>query len=127
VTWTCPIRRLARSAADHQAEPVYRYHFSWHAPGAGGTAIGATHGLELAFVFGNFAAFSYTPTASDLALADSIQGYWGRFAATGDPAGTPAWPRYVSATDPYLELDTTVATGTGLATAKCDALDALVD
>ncbi len=127
VTWTCPIRRLARSAADHQTEPVYRYHFSWHAPGAGGTAIGATHGLELAFVFRSFAAFSYTPSASDLALADAIEGYWGRFAATGDPAGTPPWPRYDSASDPYLELDTTVTTGTGLESEKCDALDALVD
>lgn len=128
VTWTCPIRRLARAAADHQDEPVYRYHFSWHAPGAGGTAIGATHGLELAFVFRNFAAFGYpNPSPSDLALADAIEGYWGRFAATADPAGTPAWPRYDSASDPYLELDATVATGTGLEAVKCDALDGLVD
>jgi para-nitrobenzyl esterase len=127
VTWTCPIRRLARAAADHQSEPVYRYHFSWRLPGAAGAAIGATHGLELPFVFRTFSALNYTPTASDLALSDSIEGYWNRLAATGDPndATALAWPRYVSASDPYLELNTAITTGTGLAAAQCDALDAL--
>jgi para-nitrobenzyl esterase len=126
VTWTCPIRRLARAAADHQSEPVYRYHFSWRLPGAAGAAIGATHGLELPFVFRTFSALNYTPTTSDLALSDSIEGYWSRHAASGNPNdGTAlAWPQYDSATDPYLELNTTLAAAAGLATSQCDAIDA---
>lgn len=32
----------------------------------------------------------YHPTATDLALSAAIQGYWTRFARTGDPAGSPA-------------------------------------
>ncbi len=127
VTWTCPTRRLARLASEHQTEPVYRYLFSWAAPGAVGATVGATHGLELPFVFGTHASLGFTPSASDLALSDAMGNYWSRFAATGDPnGGTEAvWPRYASATDPYLDLNTTITARAGLATAQCDAIDAL--
>ena len=43
----------------------------------------ATHGAEIAFVFGSVTA----PTADDAAIATSMQGYWSRFALTGDPNG----------------------------------------
>jgi para-nitrobenzyl esterase len=125
VTWTCPMRRLARSASAAQTAPVYRYHFSWKAPGNAGQLIGATHGIELPFVFGTFATINgYTPSASDLAFASAVDGYWSSFGATGIPAGTPAWPRYDAASDPYLELDSTITTGAGLATSQCDQMDA---
>lgn len=129
VTWTCPTRRLARSASAHQAEPVLRYHFIWTAPGASGASVGATHGLELPFVFGTFSALAgFTPSASDLALSSAMGGYWSRLAATGEPSGgsSPAWPHYDAATDPYLELGPTITARAGLATAQCDALDALI-
>ena len=128
VIWTCPGRRLARAASEHQTAPVYRYHFEWIPPGPNGSVIGATHGLELPFVFGTFSAFGFTPAAADRALSSAMQGYWSRLAATGDPDGAGAlpWPRYDSATDPYLRLDRTIAADAGLATAQCDALDALV-
>jgi para-nitrobenzyl esterase len=136
VLWTCPIRRVARALASGQSEPVYRYHFGWAAPGAAGALVGATHGLELAFVFGSFGAVgngggtAFTPTAADLSLSETVQDYWGRLAAHGDPNGgsAPLWPRYDAATDPYLELDTApmTASATGLATTNCDFLDTLV-
>jgi para-nitrobenzyl esterase len=128
VVWTCPIRRLARLASAHQSEPVFRYHFSWTPPGVAGAIVGATHGMELPFVFRTFSAVSasFSPSTEDLALSDAIEGYWSRLAATGDPDGANAlaWPRYDSATDPYLELDTPISTGAGLATTSCDAIDA---
>lgn len=46
-TWTCPIRRLARSLTATQQAPVYRYFFTWRAPGPSGALIGSTHGLEI--------------------------------------------------------------------------------
>ena len=128
VTWTCPTRRLARSASAHQAEPVFRYHFTWTAPGASGAAVGATHGIELPFVFGNFAVFTgFTPSAGDLALSTAMGGYWSRLAATGEPSGgtTPLWPHYDAASDSYLELGPAITARAGLATTQCDALDAL--
>jgi len=128
VMWTCPMRTLARAASEHQTPPVFRYRFQWSAPGVGGALIGATHGIELPFVFGNFAGFTtFTPSASDLALSTAIEGYWSRFAGSGDPNGGSAlmWSPYTSATDPYLALDTTISMDAGLATSQCDAIDAL--
>ena len=127
-TWTCPIRRLTRAAAQGQSEPVFRYQFSWSAPGPAGAVVGATHGLELPFVFGTFSALSssFTPGAGELALSSAMQGSWVALAATGSPnlPGGPTWPRYVAATDPFLELNAPIVAGAGLATSQCDAMDA---
>jgi len=37
-----------------------------------------------------------------------------------------SWPLYDAVTDPYLAFDTTVTSGTRLAAANCDYLDALL-
>jgi len=125
ITWTCPARRLVRSASEHQTAPVYRYHFEWTAPGPGGASVGATHGIEIPFVFGTFSALGgFTPSADDRALSAAMQGYWTQLAAGGSLDAT--WPRYDSGTDPYLRLDRTIVVDAGLATSQCDALDALV-
>jgi para-nitrobenzyl esterase len=128
VIWTCPARQLARLAREHQDEPVYRYHFTWQTPGAVGAIYGATHGLELPFVFGNFGAIGgYVPSTSDLALSATVQGYWSRFGVSGNPNGAAevTWPFYDVATDAYLEVNSTVSAKTGLSTANCDFIDAL--
>jgi para-nitrobenzyl esterase len=126
--WTCPARAILRAIDDAQTEPVHRYFFTQRldpsrAPMA--SALGAFHGLELAYVFGTLEAGGYRPTESDRALADAMQSSWVRFAATGDPGGSgaPPWPAY-DATDPYLELGPTIAPGTGVRSARCDAIEA---
>jgi para-nitrobenzyl esterase len=128
-TWTCPARKIARAAALHQSEPVFRYHFTWKPSGLTGAVYGAFHGLELPFVFDNLAIFAaaYTPTTADQDLAGGLQGYWGRFAATGDPNGGGAtiWPRYDADADPYLALDTAVSANAALIASQCDFIDAL--
>lgn len=53
----------------------------------------------------------------------TMQGYWTRFAATGDPNGgsAPAWPRYDLASEPHLALmDPTPAAGANLQKAQCE-------
>jgi len=75
-------------------------------------------------VFGNFDAIlingtPYVPSANDLALSTAVQGYWTRFARTGDPAGTPAWPTY-DASDTALVLDNPLVTEAALRDADCD-------
>jgi para-nitrobenzyl esterase len=126
--WTCPIRNLARLAAAHQAEPVYRYQFTWKAPTVQGFIDGSFHGLELPFVFGTAAtALNYTPTTQELGLSEAMQRYWSRLAANGVPNGGSdvVWPVYDVATDPYLVLDTTISTNAGLETEHCDFIDKL--
>jgi para-nitrobenzyl esterase len=118
--FVCPSREIARAADAGQSEPVYRYFFQYRA-----TPLGAVHGLDVPFVFGTFDGIetpngsTYVPTATDLAVSATIQGYWTRFARSGDPGGTPAWPLY-GAADPTLVLDAMPSTANGIRTAHCD-------
>lgn len=125
----CTARTVARAASASQGEPVYRYFFSHRLDAAAPAvrALGAWHGLELAFVFRDLGAAGYSPSAAETGLADAIDGYWSRLAATGDPngAGATDWPRYEAATDPYLALDDTVQSANGVRTTYCDFWDQL--
>jgi para-nitrobenzyl esterase len=125
----CPTRQAARAAAMGKGGNVYRYYFT-HAienAGAAAKAFGAFHGLELQFVFDHLTANGYVPTAGETALATQMEGYWSRFAATGDPNGGSAvkWPVYDPQADSYLGLDDTIAAGAGIRTTQCDFWDSL--
>jgi para-nitrobenzyl esterase len=107
---------------------VYRYLFTQRLRGQL-SALGAFHGLELAFVFGTLGAQgTIVPSPAERALIDSIIGYWTRFAATGDPNGASAaeWPRFDPATDTHIILGTPVGAGAGIRTAQCDFWEELV-
>jgi para-nitrobenzyl esterase len=115
----CPSREIAAHADAGQTEPVYRYFFRY-AP----NALGAPHGLDVPFVFGTFSAIvvngsPYEPSGNELALSAAMMDYWSRFARTGDPAGTPAWPAY-DASDTALVLDAPVTTEAAIRDADCD-------
>jgi para-nitrobenzyl esterase len=90
-------RRAAAGGAD-----VYMYNFDWPVLVDVLPQLGATHGAEIAFVFGSADA----PTPDDEAVGMSMQGYWTRFARTGDPNGEDAlqWPRYDDATDQRINF-----------------------
>ena len=84
--------------------PTFAYLFEWGSPAMGGW-LGACHGLEIAFVFGNqgrgdLAAFTGAGDDAD-ALAATMMDAWLAFARTGDPS-TPAlpWPVYDAETRP---------------------------
>ncbi len=117
--FVCPSRQIARHADAGQAAAVYRYFFTHRA-----TALGAVHGIEIPYVFGTFDSIvvngqPYQPTAIDLRLTAAMQGYWTRFARTGDPGGTPAWPIY-DPSDPVIVLADPVTTATGIRASLCD-------
>lgn len=126
-TWTCPARAIARAVAANQSEPVYRYFFTYRTPGVLGGLIGATHGLDVPFVFGTMDTLTPSPSAEQEAFSASVQGYWGSFATTGDPnhGGAVAWPRFPVGADAALELNTTSVALPGVRTADCDFLDTL--
>ncbi len=122
--FVCPARRIARAAAAGGSPAVYRYFFSYPA----NRLYGATHGVELPFVFGTLDAVPfYTPEAAARALSDAMNAAWGRFAAAGDPngAGVPAWPRYDPARDATLVWDSPSFAQDGIRTSACDFWDAL--
>jgi para-nitrobenzyl esterase len=74
---------------------VYAYRFDWdEEPSLFGydlaTALGAGHGLEIAFVFGDFdgglgLGYLYPDDAAQAALSNSMMSYWAEFAYAGDP------------------------------------------
>ena len=90
--------------------PVFHYVFDWISP-AGDGAMGALHGIDIAFPFGNHAAssaaagfFGQGPAADGLAQA--VMNAWAAFAHHGDPGadGFGAWPQYDQARRPTMMI-----------------------
>ena len=125
----CTARYVARAAVAHQSEPVRRYFYTHHLDGKpiGATvmAAGAWHGQELLPLFRHMAIAGYSPSAGEAALSDAMDGYWSRFAATGDPNGGSAasWPLYDATSDAVMLLDDDSMSGAGVRTAQCDFWD----
>lgn len=120
--FVCPSRTWAASASASQSSSVYRYFFTHSV-----SVLGATHGLELPFLFQRTDIGGYQPTAADLEVSAAMLSYWTRFADTGDPNGgsNPAWPVYDPSTDPYMEIAAPPAAGAAIRTNECDFWDSL--
>ncbi|HSW57191.1 MAG TPA: carboxylesterase/lipase family protein [Dehalococcoidales bacterium] len=95
-----PMRDLLE-ARKRPHQKTWAYLFSWKSPVLRGL-LGACHGMEIGFIFGNHdASFCGTGPEAD-ALSHRIQTAWATFARTGNPAcpdlanWPPYWPeRYV--------------------------------
>lgn len=113
-------RRAAAGGAD-----VYLYNFAWPVLTEILPSLGATHGAEIAFVFGSAEA----PSAEDRAVSEAMQGYWTRFARTGDPNGDGAllWPLYSDATDQRIQFEPVQSLLTGFRRAQCEFFWSLYD
>jgi para-nitrobenzyl esterase len=93
-----PALRLAD--AQHGAGgPVYAYHFTWPTALRGG-ALGACHGVEVPFVFGNVrspAGIAIAGSGPEVdRLAEQVMDAWSGFARSGRPSARnlPGWPAY---------------------------------
>lgn len=115
------------SAAIRQAQgpTVFAYRFDWDEGSRSifadfGTLLGAAHGLEIPFVFGDFSdffgrsiIFGDASRTGREQLSEAMMSYWAQFAYTGDPGrgrgeDLPRWHAW-SAENPasrYLVLDT---------------------
>ena len=120
--FTEPARFLARSMTAIGG-PVYRYQFT-HVPDSFWMAgMGAYHGVEIPYVFGNIDKDG--PSATDKRLSEAMMDYWVRFAVQGNPnaAGLPAWPVYDRAAEPYLELGESISVKSDLDRQACDLIE----
>jgi para-nitrobenzyl esterase len=107
---------------------AYFYLFSRSLPTPGGDRLGAFHGAETAYVMNNLALETCVPRDShDQELADVMSDYWVQFASTGDPNGgdRPVWPLYTPDSEKYLELGSSIGTGTGIRPEACELFDEL--
>ncbi len=100
-----PAQRIA-ALASRFARSAHGYEFTWPSPQWRGR-LGAAHGVELPFVFGNL----HTPTAQELAgptppivLAEALQQRWVAFARDGNPG----WAPYIGAQAPVQHLGETL-------------------
>ncbi|HEV7815698.1 MAG TPA: carboxylesterase family protein, partial [Janthinobacterium sp.] len=122
--FTCQSRRVARTFASVQDEPVFRYRFSYTLQNdAKQTALGAIHTLEHPFLFSWQG--SYQPTPTELEIQRQMVGYWSRMGKAGNPNGPGelAWPAVTPKNDAYLEIGAATAARTGPADAHCDFWD----
>jgi para-nitrobenzyl esterase len=103
-TWT-----WARLQSRTSKDKVFVYYFA-HRPQYPDTPrfkdFGASHGSEMAFVFGNFAK-TMPATAADKAVSKEVSSYWVNFARTGNPngKGLPKWPAFTNADLRVMKLN----------------------
>jgi para-nitrobenzyl esterase len=126
-SFLCPSRDLVRDASKAQTEPVRRYVFTHAFENPKLTADGAAHGYDVFFALHNLGGAEILPSNAELALGDTMLGYWVRFAATGDPNGdgAPAWPTWNATDHQHLVLDEQQTLGNDDRTTECDLWDAL--
>lgn len=123
MAFIAPARGMARLAAKQQPH-VYQYHFTRVAPLPRLKVLGAFHGAEIFYAFGNIGP-QLGGIEEDRFLSDTMRTYWTNFAATGNPNGSdlPKWPAYAKDADPHLELGSKIRVGQGLYKKACDLLE----
>ncbi|HEV7164041.1 MAG TPA: carboxylesterase family protein [Gammaproteobacteria bacterium] len=109
ITW-------ARLAAGHGGHNVFLYQFDRtppYPPGSRYAGLGATHGMEMPYVFDHLDLLAAPWTAEDHLLAEDMSDYWTNFAKSGDPngQGLPAWPEYKRANTQAMYLGNTIRSG----------------
>jgi para-nitrobenzyl esterase len=121
VGFVCQSDALGRAAGAAQRQPVWRFVFAHTYASGSVSRFGAGHGLDLILVNRNFPAAWVQLDPAELALSDTVIGYWSRFARTGDPngAGAPAWPRYDAAGRRHLVLDVPIREAVDGREAEC--------
>ncbi len=120
-TWFVEGARIMLAGAAKVPANAYQYHFTRRSLAS--PMIGAYHGYEIGFVFGNLDMEEATDV--DLKLSDAMARYWVRFAETGAPAveGLPEWPVYDPATDQHLALGDEIKAGSGYRAAAMATFD----
>ncbi|MGB8221365.1 MAG: carboxylesterase family protein, partial [Polyangiales bacterium] len=124
----CSVRDTAKRAAAAGLDVfVYNFNRPIPIPALQGLDLRATHGAEIAYVFGSIGADVIG--ADDLALSATMQRYWGRFAATGDPNGGNdlAWPTFSAETDVRLNFDVTLSTVQDFRSEVCAFWESIYD
>lgn len=132
--WTAgAVTDLAETLSTAQGDTVWAYRFDWDEGHDGllmnaGEVLGASHGLEVPFVFGDLDAgylppgiFSDGNRAAAEWLAQRMMGYWGAFARDGVPGrgdnhSAPRWlPWKNNGEDRFMVFDTIAGGGVHMA------------
>lgn len=123
VSFVCPTRQFTQ-AVQRQQPKTYLYHFTYVTRVAAQLNLGAFHGSEISFVFGNL---PQAALPQERALSDAMMSYWTNFAKTGNPnnGALPTWPTYTPAEDQHLQLDVPIKADRESRKKYCDFFDTL--
>ncbi len=108
----------AALVAAFHAGPTYAYELDRGIPNGPLAFLHATHGYDVVLMMSTFAAWGITPGADDLAVAASIQRWWGQVARGAAPTGWAATPG-------YLQLDVRSTPSSVWRGGRCTTLAAL--
>ena len=122
--FTEPARFIVRSMAAGGTK-TYQYYFTHVPKYALTTELGAFHGQEIEFIFGDLG--STVATDEDRALSSAMMDYWTNFARTGDPNREDLirWPAYDAKAEKYMEFGDAPVIGSNLEKNVCDFLEHL--
>ncbi|HSL95851.1 MAG TPA: carboxylesterase family protein, partial [Thermoleophilia bacterium] len=135
--------RFASASVAEAGGAAYLYHFARVPPAVGD--LGAFHGLEIPYVFGNPVLVLDVTAGVDGELSQAMMRYWVSFARDGDPnaasddgdpnaasgageqsdAVLPSWPAYDPASDRCLILDAEIEAAPAPYAEACDLADRL--
>jgi para-nitrobenzyl esterase len=121
--FACDARRTAR-ALTAQGAPVFLYEWKHPLDDPRARPLGATHTVDLFFVWGPGETIELTERERPLSAA--VMEAWGRFALSGSPADrTLIWPRYTLERNEHLRLDLVTSVGSHSKDHECDFWDDL--
>jgi para-nitrobenzyl esterase len=117
-SFVCSAYTLARLAS--RRNDVFVYHWTRAAQILGLADLGATHAVELSWVWNWWTALLGGPSY-EVALAERVADHWTTFAESGDPSvdSLSVWPSYDEQTDPELVLDLTAHPQQGQRAERC--------
>jgi para-nitrobenzyl esterase len=121
--FACDARRTARALAA-QGVPVFLYVWQHPLDDPRARPLGATHTVDLFFVWGPGETIELTER--ERPLSQTVMKAWARFALTGSPGDrTLAWPRYTLERDEHVRLDLVTSLGSYAKRDECDFWDRL--
>lgn len=123
LTFSCSARRFAAAARDDT--DVYSYEFTRRSP-ADPFGVGATHGAEMIYIFGNpegITGLGAILSGEDLDLAAAMRATWVAFATEGTPTADPAWPTYDPDGETIYRWDIPASVTADIRDGRCDLLE----
>ena len=113
-----PTRQLLEGM---KSVPADAYQYQFIKPGAGASATGSPHAIELKFVFGTLGE---NASDEERRVSDTMCAQWAKFAETGNPngAGLPRWPSYQQQKQ-FLNIGDSAGTGASLKQRQLDLHD----
>jgi para-nitrobenzyl esterase len=121
--YLCTSRRILRALSASQSEFIGRFYYTHVYTDGPMVKYGASHGLEVPFIFDTLSAEQFLPTSDEKGLVRKFQDIWSRFAGTGAPP--TLWKRYDPQLDNYVVFDTRMSHGDHLSAKQCDYWDTL--